>query len=66
MKIGLVTTSHPRMELDFIEEWLTYNTLLGFDRIHVYIDSGYTKPETHGYVYFRKPFLNYHDDLTDE
>lgn len=62
MNVALITTCHPRIEINYIAEWLEYYIALGFDLIDIYIDVGY-----HNTPHYRieKPLYDYHDELTD-
>ena len=45
MKISLYTLILPRIELPFLEEWITHNLSLGVDKIFIY-NNGYTSAST--------------------
>jgi len=62
MNVALVATCHPRVEIDFIAEWLKHYAAIGVDLIDLYIDPAYTNSPYRS----QKPQYNYYDELTDE
>jgi|GEM_PF-4208779 len=71
MSLGLVTMFLPRMELDFLGDWIAYHRAIGFSRFflydngHVSIDPVFGKGKT-DQVWHKKPEANYHLELSDE
>jgi hypothetical protein len=67
-KVALVLTCHPRIEYDFIEEFIEYYLLLGVNKIIVYIDNRDSiednffdpkNPNSDKFVWSKKPNFNY-------
>ena len=76
MKISLYTLVLPRIELSFLEEWITHNLSLGIDEIFIY-NNGYESistecasrklsKEEQKYKWTRKPDADYQEHLTDD
>lgn len=73
MKISLYTLILPRIELPFLEEWITHNLSIGVDEIFIY-NNGFisidknsdSKRVVKDYIWSKKPKLDYSDDLSDE
>lgn len=69
-QIGLVTLFLPRMEVDHLEEWLTYHRAIGvthfylYDNRHLSYDSVFGQGKSDR-VWHKKPEANYHLELED-
>jgi hypothetical protein len=75
IKIGMVATVLPRIEVAFIEEWLTYYTALGLDPIILYADVRENvedrffdnrMADRKKYVWSKKPHFDYHEHLSHD
>ena len=63
-KIAIVSTMLPRLELDFVDEWLRYHTLV-VDEINIFYDSR-SFLANNSKVWSKKPFADYHLDKSDD
>jgi hypothetical protein len=67
MIISIYTQINPRLEVFFLEEWISHHLMLGVDKVYIY-NNGFVCQSKHekSLIWSKKPYANYFFEYSDD